>query len=90
MDAERREVFFHRSKVRNCCRLDVELRVGSKLRFVRRPTGPDGRTGPPKAAQPNAANPKSFKSDANKIEALWVFVDTKSDLGTVRSCSWFW
>jgi hypothetical protein len=88
MDAERREVFFHRSKVLNCCRLDVELRVGSKLRFVRRPTGPDGRTGPPKAVQPNAANPNSTKSDANKIEALWVFVDTKSDLGTLRS--WFW
>jgi hypothetical protein len=89
VDAERKEVFFHRRKVVNCCRLDVELRVGSKLRFLRQPTGPDCRTGPPKAGQPNEADPKSTKSDAaNKHEALRVFVDTRSDLGKVMSRLW--
>jgi hypothetical protein len=87
--AERKEVFFHRRKVVNCCRLDVELRVGSKLRFLRQPTGSDCRTGTPKADQPNEADPKSTKSDAaNKHEALRVFVDTRSDLGKVVSRLW--
>ena len=37
---EQRQIFFHRRQVVNCCRLDVQLRVGSSLWFHRRPEQP--------------------------------------------------
>ena len=52
MPNDRRQVFFHRRQVVSCCRLDVELRVGSKVRFFR-------RTDPPPTAGLEADQPTS-------------------------------
>jgi hypothetical protein len=45
--SERKQIFFHRQRLVNCCRLGVELRVGSKVRFCR--TNQENMPGKPEA-----------------------------------------
>lgn len=86
---DRRQIFFHRRHVINCCRLDVELRVGSRLKFSRAPPkaevgGADGQT------QQKEGDQKERRKGDHKLEASAVFVNMQSDLDKSRQAANGW
>jgi hypothetical protein len=64
------KIFFHQRHVVNCSRLDVELRVGSWVRFCRREDA-TAAVGP--------------RQQAASTEARRVYVDITSDTGKERN-----